>query len=132
VPSAVLGAAVGAFTLLVLLSTLLICAYGAYLAPRLETRVVERTAALDQSSAQLRRSIRCAAGIHRVDTTTSSEVLAGRGTRVGRRTSRVGSRTVEAHERPLLANPRRSRVPLLLGDAVQPVDFYGHLTIIGA
>lgn len=54
IDNAVLGAAVGAFTLLVLLSTLLICAYDAYLAARLETRVGERTAALDQSSAQLR------------------------------------------------------------------------------
>lgn len=54
IDNAVLGAAVGAFTLLVLLSTLLICAYDAYLAAKLETRVVERTAALDQTSAQLR------------------------------------------------------------------------------
>jgi NO-binding membrane sensor protein with MHYT domain len=54
IDNAVLGAAVGIFTLLVLLSTLLICAHDAYLAARLETRVVERTAALDKSSAQLR------------------------------------------------------------------------------
>jgi NO-binding membrane sensor protein with MHYT domain/two-component sensor histidine kinase len=54
IDNAVLGATVGAFTLLVLLSTLFICAYDAYLAAQLETRVVERTAALDQSSAQLR------------------------------------------------------------------------------
>jgi signal transduction histidine kinase len=54
IDNAVLGAAVGAFTLLVLLSTLLICAYDAYHTARLEMRVVERTTALDQGSAQLR------------------------------------------------------------------------------
>ena len=58
IDNAMLGGALGAFTLLFLVATLLICAYDAYFAAALKVRVAERTAAVQEASGELRRLLR--------------------------------------------------------------------------
>lgn len=58
IDNAVLGTALGGFTLLFLVATLLVCAYDGYFSAALKSKVAERTAALQEAHAELRRLLR--------------------------------------------------------------------------